>query len=458
MNSDDLKFTAFRPFPHAEAEEVQRTRPILQRLQDRGAGIPTPILWDLLHSGSASSTRCGERHSEIESSDAWHLWLKSQWGPLMKVSFGNSGNRRLPFEPVLQLAQRIKAVKGKKSGQVPDRIMRTWSWPGGSALRSIVERCEDPMETLGLAGVLEHASGVLRADPFLLRPIGAPQRDAGTKTPPGQRSDASAMTDTISSLGEFARRDPSRLPDDPSRLAPMEHLYMDAVPDYFWQRAAENALVQRFHRRPQDADRRMRSEIVVAIHDDILLHRFEPGNRPPINAYRHALALTICAVQKFVHAGTAEVDLCVEYLGPISKTPITARITAEVGAELKSGDSRIALIHLGRLIPSLVSHHPTPHAARRTALRQPATEYDRRARLQFGPAAERASKEFDEDEVVECVRDSRGRWRVGVPGCSTEAHGLDLEVASDLAASRVLGIVGETNRRHQPRAIDWKLS
>ena len=457
MNIDDLKFTAFRPFQHAEALEIERTRPILLQLQESGVRIPTPILWDLLHSGSASSTRQGQNLAEIESSDAWHHWLKSQWGPLMTASTGPGGQQRLPTEPTRHLAMKIEAMNEEDPANCSEQDIRTWSWKGGTNLRSIVERCDDPVETLGLAGILEHASGILRADPFLSRPTWGLRNDEGVKTPPGQRSDASAMADTISSLGEFARRDPSRLPDDPSRLAPMEHLYMDAVPDYFWQRAAENALVQRFHRRPQDADRRMRAEIVVAMHDNVLLHRFDPGSRPPINEYRQALAQMMCAIQKLAHAAAAEVDLFVEYLGPLSETPSTAKISSEARAEFQSGDSRLALIHLGRLIPSLVSHHPTP-SSRRSALRQPATEYDRRVRLQLGRAAERASREAEEDEIIECVRDSRGRWQVGVSGSSTKAHDLDLETASDLAASRAVGIIGKTDYRPRSRTIEWRLA
>ncbi|MDB4775584.1 hypothetical protein OAG62_00520 [bacterium] len=232
---------------------------------------------------------------------------------------------------------------------------------------------------------------------------------------------------------------------------------MDAAPDYFWQRAAENALVQRFHRRPQDADRRMRAEIVVAMHDDVLLHRFEPGSRPPINDYRQALAQMLCAIQKLAHTAAAEIDLFVEYLGPLSETPSTAKMSAEARSEFQNGDSRLALIHLGRLIPSLVSHHPTPFS-RISPLRESATEYDRRVRLQLGQAAERAMREIAEDEIIECVRDSRGGWQVGVPGSSMEAHGLDLKAASELAAARTVGIIGLAADRPRSRTIEWSLA
>lgn len=460
MNREDLKFASLCPFPHREDQALQRANSAVDALRTAEVTIPNPLLWDLLHAASTEAGRRGGRNHELESADAWHRWIRSRWHPLVVVSTDRSeaGPPRFPLQLIHQLALTLEATGHGRPTTVTEGDLRAWKWPGGVALRRLIDQDEDPMHTIGLATTLEHASGVLRADPFLTDSTTLSRRERNRTEIKGQRADANANTNLISHCGEFARREPSRLPDDPSRLTPMEHLYLDEVPDYFWQRAAENALVQRFDHRTQNSDRRMRAEIVIALHDDITLHRFEAGNRPPINEYRRFFASVTGTVLRVARAAAAELDLLVEYTGPISRSPQRARITPEIVASIENGDARTALVQISRLLPAFVSHHPTIDAPSPVIVRRPIVDFDRRARLQLGPPTAEVKRPFDEDEVIECVRNQDTSWQIRIRGGVTEMDAIDLETASKFAADRVLGVSDGIEWNSGRPSVEWNLA
>lgn len=456
--SEFLDHSSFRPFPHAERRAAEDIRPAMDRLQQSGVCIPSPLLWDLLYAPTRLPFQPGDRSEDIADHDQWRRWVEVHWSPLARmVGCDSLGNP--PVRLAAQFARHLGAIEDHPARKVSVRALLEWNWPGGPPLRRIVSGSEldpDPAEMIGLSAILEQAGSIDRADPFLWsadRAEGVVERAPNTI---GRFTDAIARSRILGPVGEFARRRPGALPSDAARMSPLEVLLLDEVPDYFWRRVAENQIDQRFHHRPGRRDRRLSVELVVEVRDSLDLHRFAGGSSPLINNVRQLLVELVRHVRLVVAGWRVRIDLLIEHRPALGGSARVARIdTTSQESEHPQSES----VMLARVLPGLMSHHPIPLAAKSGPGRRPGAEFDHRVRVVIAAVNRSAPVEPDGDHLIRCTPRHGDAWLVSESGSGlVDGQVLERTDAARLVVESAIGGSHPIPSGPARSAGDWKFA
>ncbi len=251
------------------AKQVGRAQ---ERLEVEGLVLPRSLLRDLCVAGTSDSLIAAPGRRSVASWDAWLNEVR-QWRMVARV------RRADPVPLARAIALRALAEQGTVADRrraQPGDLIADWmarQWKARRSLREAVgnEAWHESVHS-GSSGGLDLVYGELRSPDDDDSPLPRPRL---TGTEDGGLSRKWVRSNT----GVIEERSAGRMPDNPGRLAPIEHAYRVLHPDLFLERVANSKLMQGFGAKEITSRLRVALDVWIDIVETEQSHRL-PGGVP----------------------------------------------------------------------------------------------------------------------------------------------------------------------------------